>query len=55
MTAAVTLAEWLSIVRKNYDDPVVSALRTRLGLEGKGSDPISQELMPEPFGAFLVN
>ena len=32
----MTLAEWLSMVGKNYDDRVVSALRARLGLSGKG-------------------
>jgi hypothetical protein len=56
MTSAPTLAEWLSIVGKNYDEPVVSALRTRLGLKGKGPrvDNFGDEKVPAQGVAIML-
>jgi hypothetical protein len=53
---AMSLAEWLSVVGRNYDDPVVIQLRKALGLAGKGPrvDTFGAEEVPAEGVAIML-
>jgi len=53
---AISLAAWLSIVGKNYDDPAVIKLRKELGLAGKGPrvDAFGAEEVPAEGVAIML-
>ena len=45
---ATTLEEWLAVLGKTYDDPVVQGIRSRHGLTGKGPRVASYGDEPVP-------